>query len=855
MYHEFNVIFYYAVIPNTVHHIEGYVSLVVKSYTYEDIAVCLDVIGYDTEIHSSVIPDSVIDRIEELRLASQENVNHLQYELAPFLADKFVMFEEKLNSYMQDGSYKRIGSNEEYRVFKVNGLRFFPNFTNKKKYSRRDWLINMVNDKVVYPFLLFINGSVVKWSKIEILRDYEYTYLMIHGLKKKQEIDFSIIEFPCNVRYGENDDILPTEECSIGIYFDKDGHITLGDDIRCRLEVIDDSIYADYQKITADKPYISFNGMDKYQTTIASVVAFNNGAIASDETDDLVYEGWNVYANLDPDDYGSRRYLVFYSDRVLPSANHEHTPCIDKEFNKNYMTNYYGGGADYIRELLKLNEFNFTYDSDYIFAENILRSLDYIISYDANLMNAAYKKDTDVFVDAYTGKECIEHSNDDGLMTLSRKRCGRFDSNLIVFRNGEILPYNDIKYNNNIVQLSTLDFKEDDRFEFLFTTPTYAEPMKIVIPDNKTPIYVRPDIDVSRCRLFTQDKHNMEYDVFDIDPDGRTQFELYFRYEKQNSNNYLFELEEGFNFYYGKTLTLVPDNIMRHCIITLNTIDENTDGDYYFLLPTDFNFCHDKRHYMLFLNGKMLSKQNFTITDPSFKHPFDKLYLYITTHLEPDDVLEVFYMPSAFTDDIWLDELDLSGDIVVDASDISVPLSTDNYFIFVDGKKINPEDVINISRNRMRIKTTYGSIHNVVFTRYNNEIDKIEEVFKYSKDDEWSDYISSLSSADINRLINNITYLKDNGEDYSADHYPLSSIVADIVADYYVRRSGLNKSDRIFVYDFETEAATANTGGENASILLTDSAKTDKMHNYYNNAREKELEGLEFYKSPVDNDK
>ena len=196
---------------------------------------------------------STISAVEKLRLAAQENVNHLQYELAPFLANKFVRFEERTHDYVQNGQYARIPEMRDYRVFKVNGLRFFPKFTNKKKYSRKDWLLNMVNDEVVYPFLLFINGSIVKWSRIELLRDYEYTYIMVHGLDINEEIDFSIIEFPCKVRYGEDDDILPEGERSIGIYFDKYGHITLGDDIRCRLEIIDDSIYADYQKITAEK--------------------------------------------------------------------------------------------------------------------------------------------------------------------------------------------------------------------------------------------------------------------------------------------------------------------------------------------------------------------------------------------------------------------------------------------------------------------------------------------------------------------------------------------------------------------------------------------------------------------------
>ena len=124
--------YYYCIVPNEVHHIEGYGNLRVKSFTYDDLVVFLDVIGYDTEIYCSRINDGAIQRVEELRLASQDITNLLQYELAPFLANKFVRFEERDHDYVQNGIYARIGTMEKYRVFKVDGLRFLPKFANLK---------------------------------------------------------------------------------------------------------------------------------------------------------------------------------------------------------------------------------------------------------------------------------------------------------------------------------------------------------------------------------------------------------------------------------------------------------------------------------------------------------------------------------------------------------------------------------------------------------------------------------------------------------------------------------------------------------------------------------------------------
>jgi hypothetical protein len=798
--------------------------------------------------------NATVSRVEELRLASQGITNQLQYELAPHLADKFVRFEENEEEYKQLGVYARINSVDKFRVFRVTGLRFFPRFSDKKKYSRRDTLENMVNDEVVYPFLLFINKSFVRWSRIEVLRDYEYTYLLISGLKRHEEVSFNIIEMPCKIRYGEDDDILPHTECQIGIYFNRYGYITYGDDIRARVEILDENIFASYQTVTVNKPYISFS-VGGRQTAISSIICFKDGIIDPEGTDELKYVGWNAYANLNPDDYGSRRYLVFYNTRSNLSVNHQYTPCLDQEFNKRYSLTYVSNTPEYLRELFKLSEFNFTYDKELSFDENIRNSLTYIMDFDANLINQAYKKETDIFIDHYTGKEIKNHAKAYGpnknTMRISRRRLGKFDAMMLMFKNG--LLYDEYDYNNNHIDISSSGMKDSDKIDMMFTIPSYLPPLTINIPDENTPIYIKSEYDLSRCRLFTNEKHDLDYDVFKIDPDGRTQFQLVFTCEKHEGNMYYFFLEDP--YFYGRDITLVPENMMVTHRITLADSDPETDNDYYFLLPTDFNYCHGKNHYLVFLNGIMLSRQNFTITEPRTTRPFDKIYLYITTHLDANDVLDVVYMPCEFYDEIWFDKLDLTGDVVVDGSQNSVPLSTDNYLIFVNGKLICSNDVINIDRNRVRIKSSYDSINSVLFMRYNHRIEEIEEIFAQTTEDEWSRYIDSLPRYNLNRVINNTSMLKPGTADnYMKDHYELSTIVSDIVFDFYMKRAGLNLTNKVFVYDFETEAVGIDTGCRSLAINTTDSGRHDKMYQYWYNSTDAELEGQTFDKSPVDND-
>jgi hypothetical protein len=487
------------------------------------------------------------------------------------------------------------------------------------------------------------------------------------------------------------------------------------------------------------------------------------------------------------------------------------------------------------------------------------------MDFDANLINDAYKKETSVFTDHFTGKEVLEYAKNNtkmtNTMTISRKRCGFFDNQLILFINGEAST--NFSYRNNLIDIPTTDIKSTDKIDMVFVPgSTNTSPLSITIEDENTPVYIMSDYDLTKCRLFTNEKHDLDYDVFQIDPDGRTQFELEFTCEKHDGNQYYFHLED--EYFYGRPITLVQDDKVVSTTITLETSDPDTDSDYYFLLPTDFNYCHGKDHYLIFLNGQLLSKENFTITEPKTTRPFDKMYLYITTHLIGDDRLDIYYMPTEFDDEFYMDQLDLTGDVVVDASDLSVPLSSENYFVFVNGKKIFPDDIMNISRNRIRIKSSYDSINSILFLRYHHKIEEIEDIFKLTKDDEWSRYVDNLFKFNFDRLINNTTQLKPGGattaedaaktENYQDYHYPLSTIVSDIVFDYYMKRAGLKLTDKVFVYDFETEAVGIDTGGESIAVTTTDSSKNDKMYQYWYNTTDEELEGVTFDKSPVDND-
>jgi hypothetical protein len=798
---------------------------------------------------------AVEERLEELRLASQSHVDQLQIELAPFLADNYVQFHEKKYRYTWKGVKTRIGINDKFRAFRVEGLRYADTPSSKVMRARRDYLKDFIDDGEVYPFLLFANKSLVPWSNIELIRDYRYDYLLIYGLNKEEDISFNIIEFPCTVRYGEDDDILPESDRSLGLYFDEDGHLTMSDDIRYRLEIVDDSIYGELQLISEEKPYIEFHMSGNFVVQPTSIIVFKDGVVDPNGTAQLRTRGWNIFYNPFPEEFASLKYAIFYNTKVSESPSYVYTICIDQEGNTESLKNNLRLGVNYLTKLFKLSTFDFQYSKDKTYEENMNDALKYIMNYNANLMDKVYQTETDIYIEHHTGAELLARSAKTGYLRISRKRAGKFDRYLsLMYVNGYQYAYTDrITYKNNMIEIPIIDIKAKDRIEFIFDGG-YDNDVSSIVVEKGVPVYIGKNL--GSCQLFSNEKHNLVYDVFEIDPDGRTQFEVDFEYEDLGDGNYLITFDD--EWYYGHRLSVASINQRQYCRFDKNTINPNTDGDYYFLLPTDFNFCHDKNHYNVILNGKGLSQQHFTVTSPNRNRPFDKQYLYITAKMGPDDVLDVFYLPTYMVESLYVDDLSTSGDIVVDCSEIDVPLSTDNYFVYVDGIKVHPDDIINISRNKIRITTPYQSLHNVRLVNYNRSVQELEDAFKNTTDDEWSRYIDSLERYNLNKLIGNISDVTpsiDSMDEIDYD-YELSTIVSDIIFDFYMKRAGLDLTDGTFIYDFEPDAVklTQDDNGV-VSLSTTDSTLYDKMYKYYYNQTKADYDELtDVAKSPVDDD-
>lgn len=791
---------------------------------------------------------NVIDRVNDLRLTSKSRIDKIQMECSPFLANKFIRFEEVFR-YVQNGLETPV-QGYEFRCIKTNGLRFIYTPAKKQKYSRRDYLETLVKDAIIYPFLLFNHGKVIKWSDIEVLRDYDYTYIMIHN-QDTNDLDLDIIEFPCEVRYGEDDNVLSRSECSASMYFDDDGYITVGDNIACRLEVIDDSIYSQVDTIDSNHDNFRVNIKNGQLVGLHCIIPFNaNGELVSSEYENMTHYGYNTYRTTST----YMKYYSFYYKYGNPSSNLAYKDTIDQEHMHELVLN--GEDDKLVTKIKELfdDSFDFEYDREKTFEENIMDSLKYIMSYNPNLMDATYKKETNVIVEHYTGQyfhNRINSSKDKEFVRFARKRGNDLDNYVLLFVNGELYKYNDsIRYENNTIAIPVNGIYQEDDIEMVIFTDVCNTIADIIISKDE-PKILRYNTDY--LKLYTTEPHNTAYQRV-IEPLQNDALQLELEYSVTKIKNNIYNIELVDDYYYDKSIMCASDRQFRHVMYNHYTFEE---GDYYFLLPPSFNYCHDKDRYAVFINGTMVSKQNFSVTITSDQRPFDKLYLYITTTVNEDDRVDVYYVPDSLKDAMWLDNMELSGDIVVDASELTTPLSKENYFFFVNGLKVSDDQIRNISRNRVRITTDLGSINNILIVKYTRDIDTLAELFSEITTDKWSEFLSEFDETELSG-IENIDFAnkpEDANISYMDDHNPLSSIVSDIVVDYYMRRAGLNLTNKTFVYDFELEAQTEGDEQSGVSTLTTTNASyNDKIHQYLINQTDEFVATQELYKSPVDSE-
>ena len=747
---------------------------------------------------------NIIDSIENLKHHTNSAIRNIQLANIPAL---YELNLERRYGFSTHG-FKHNLINEDSLVFVSDNIPFV---STQKRHTYCDTLEKLVESGEVLPFLLFLNHEFVKWSNIVIIKDCKYSYLIILNYDYDVEIyTKECIVVPQYVKYIENKGVMNNNTI---FAFRSDNRLVTNPEEGKTYTTIDlintDEIYHETGSVTKGIVKVKLNEEKKFNKE--NIILFSNGYLASSWLPIKPYGLGLFELDWNSDIPAYTRYKLFYYNKANESKDN-----IQNIKNKRQLASTIRSDNKVPDFLVKLNEgFDFNYDRKLSYEENVYNSLDYIMKYNSGLLNDVYKDKSNIISRVYTGTHINSKMDDNGYVTMSRRIDSDTSSHVMIFVNGVLYKgYSELKYRNKDFIFPVIDIGNKDIVEILYFKDIDNRRIKLVFDSLGDDIHIMDSsLNMDNMKLFTM---NVETHEFNIERKDHVQYEIGYEYERLDNNKIKIIPENS--FYYDRTLSLASKRQFRYAskIVKECTID--------LALPDDFKFCNEKDKYLVFINGRKIDNENFKVTIVKPTRPFDDISTYVNIPLEKGDKIEVFYVPDRMEEIVIQPEIPLSGTIVIDKSKISYNFNKDIYLLFINGKKINPDQMVDIDQNIIKIITDVKSIKNLSIIKHVEDEDILSVVFNENRD-KISEIFDTLSSEQIDKLYDG-EIMKDLEEDFKSNTISMQSVMYKIINDYYMRPY-INNGES-FVYDFDEEFIEKDDDG-NIIIRTMDATLEDKI--------------------------
>lgn len=695
--------------------------------------------------------------IQDIQIAAVPTV----YDIQPY----------KQHEYTFNG-YEYPNNTWGTQIFSCTNLPFDKRKCFKTPYI--DSLANIIKEQEMRPILLFLNGKAIKWSDCTVVRDWSYTYLLINNTDP-YENDLSCVILPCDIRYGEDNNCLSEDVCDTYMYFDKDGLLT--DDrskVELRIEIIDENIVGG--TFTYDEKYIEVENEYKQRASDRNILVFEDNKLFPDARYYIQAFGKDIFTYLGNTD--SSIFKTFYwikandyygllykipNGSVVKDTIIEH--AVEEQLNIKDKNNPSIGYKHDINKFIV--PFNYKMYRDKSYPDNVANAVDYIMSYDMSLLIQYYKDQSHIKSYVYSGKYLIDRvPADGGWLIMPRHRKQKYDDYIMVFRNNHLYEYyKEIQYNTHYFKIPIFNHVgRDDVIEIVHFKEVDNSFYHLTISEDKKD-YIPEGLRYDNFLLFANSPSGKQYyDKFNIE--NSIQYDVGFEYKNTHENGkYKYtEFKLSDPYYMDKEINICSKRQFRHMYYNIFY-----DRDTVNLDPT-FKFCHDKTKYMIFLNWRLLTRDDWDLNIMTNESP--KKYISITTKYEmkAGDKLEIFYLPMSFdeidiSEDIDRDLYNKVGDIQINTERLGYCFDKDLYMLAINGNKINYSIIENIDNHRCRL--TEDPLYDdpelpVITTRSDLRLDTILYRFLqpdkllsklYSYSDRWSDAVDSLSPADYEKLL------------------------------------------------------------------------------------------------------
>lgn len=762
------------------------------------------------------LPDKdIVDRIELLKLYTTDNIKEISKGLIPeFIDTKWKV----VDSYVYDS--ERIHNLDRNQVWiRLQDLRF----TVENDRKDLSIFIQNAEEAVskyksINPFVFFINNIQIKLSRITIVRELKYTYFLINDAYAFRDNIESIdmIHIPFNTHYTEERKWDQDNEMVI-FRFNDDGLTAPWGKVVYSTPLKDliyttDTLSTDQSYVNIDLPKVDAD----YKVYQDNFIFFKDRKLCKDikiELNNLNMYTINEGTPMETD----VQMIMFYRNVINKNISNIIIPD-----NRNYIKRIITGDTiNENIDTNRLNiDFNFKYNKEDGYERNLKRGIRYIHQYRESLVNPIYEERSIIRTLTYTGKEIKEKLDSKSNLNFLRWKYKELDTFVIVYKNNELYDrYHNARYEANKIIIPVLDEVDDqDIFEFVFFrfVNNYICSYTVKEEDNWISCIPFTTDELQITSDFIPDN------FYGLDPTENTQYKLKYTIEKINEEKFIIKLDNPAYYeapseeyveknevslkpivdpavkltvngeelssiknierdstvrlqatlndsieearieietapfeedYLGKTLTFSSLKQFRYAYYPINV---NTCM---FTLPHDFRTCLNPNNYIVYANGRMLTRNMWRLLLPDKYNSFLEPCIHSRVMLLPGERFEVFYLP------IELNVMGIGEETQTDIVDViatqdkqpifTIPFPSDNFlgkknsFIVILGTLIVDPQRYNVIGNKL------------TFIDPNDYVDKgrkLTFIFFYTK----SNYENSLYIDEENCLIVDAQYVMAN---------------------------------------------------------------------------------------------
>lgn len=427
---------------------------------------------------------------------------------------------------------------------------------------------------------------------------------------------------------------------------------------------------------------------------------------------------------------------------------------------------------------------------------NILQSMQYITRYDYSLWNKVFIDESPIKSFTYSGREFLAKADDKSYVSMSRRHTKYIEDVVMFFVNSKISEYQmDIQYTDATVRIPAYGIHDEDDIEIVMFTRCNNSVLQLRVAAADERVYINPEYNLEDCYIMDDQSDLAIYPTKDDELLRKEYICSIIDYDVNNDSEYAINFEDP--SHYDRLLKIVPKNQFRYYRYKVSGV-EPSDYDnaiyeqlasntlvkrrYRIELPTSFNYCHDPDRYVIFVNGIKISKNEYTITIMNRYRPFDRLILYLATILDNNDRVDIFYVPEYLHEKYKEVRIGTDGTLTLWSNYPKLyALSKYTNMIFVNGMKINPRQLTDISMNRMIVNTKFNEVWNVCVVEYidgskeigqflyglNGHEDVYGDKYPYNQDDlkqVVTQYLNELEKpieGDSGQLIGNPVFVRD----------------------------------------------------------------------------------------------